>query len=370
MPRFWRLTGKSHRPSTTRVQTFRMWIIACGIAIISSLLYSSGFLQSTLEMSNHKTQQHDCTDKIPKAAFYASRLTNSTFLIKEYDDVYSEHPNIYAKVVSAANSILIVDTGCGGVSNDSTIEITNLREFIENVAVDQNDGKPLNEHGRMKYIVVSTHCHYDHILGNEHFSKDSPILASSYDPEFISPDMLPEHSLCNHLGIDVPTYVPQLVPHLYQLVSDNDEVPLGVTVLHTPGHTPDELALYDEREMMLFVGDTLYEIEPIIFPKEGSIVAWFDSVDYLVKFVKERNVASDEKKVMLNAGHGRVLQPALDVLQASKEFLLDVVEGRIDAHERSENRGEIRVRYDQPSGHFALVCPERLILEARAMRRV
>lgn len=45
------------------------------------------------------------------AAFHTSQLTRSTFLIKEYDDIYSERPHIYAKIIPAANTILIIDTG-------------------------------------------------------------------------------------------------------------------------------------------------------------------------------------------------------------------------------------------------------------------
>jgi glyoxylase-like metal-dependent hydrolase (beta-lactamase superfamily II) len=100
---------------------------------------------------------------VSRAAFNATRLTPSTFLIKEFDDIYSEHPHIYAKLLPTANTLLLIDTGCGGASNDPTIEVTSLREYIETVGVDKNGGKPLNEGGRMGYIVVLSHCHYDHI---------------------------------------------------------------------------------------------------------------------------------------------------------------------------------------------------------------
>lgn len=102
-------------------------------------------------------------DRLAKAAFQATRLTSSTFLIKEYNDIYSEQPHIYAKLVSSANTILIIDTGCGGASNDPDITIKSLREFIETVKVEDNNGLPLNEGGGMNYIVALTHCHYDHI---------------------------------------------------------------------------------------------------------------------------------------------------------------------------------------------------------------
>jgi len=83
-------------------------------------------------------------------------------MIKEYDDIYSEHPFIYVKLVPSS-SVVVVDTGCGGASTEPDTQITSLREFIETVGLDENEGKPLNEGGKMQYIVVTTHCHYDHI---------------------------------------------------------------------------------------------------------------------------------------------------------------------------------------------------------------
>lgn len=103
------------------------------------------------------------TNRLAKAAFQATRLTSSIFLIREYNDIYSEQPHIYAKLVSSANTMLIIDTGCRGASNDPDIIIKSYREFIETVRIEDNNGLPLNECGSMNYIVTITHCHYDHI---------------------------------------------------------------------------------------------------------------------------------------------------------------------------------------------------------------
>ncbi|KAJ3871249.1 Metallo-hydrolase/oxidoreductase [Lentinula edodes] len=335
------------------------------------------------------------------SAFTATRLTSNTFLIKEYDDIYSEHPHIYAIIFPStsnlsnisntsessskvghnmAGTIILIDTGCGGASNDPEVRVTNIREFIETVDVPENGGRPLNgldsqsglEAGkRMRYIVVLTHCHYDHIRN----SSDSPILASSHSPEFLSD--IPEHSLCAFLNISTPEYTPTLVPHghtISNLILSN--ISSHVTVLHTPGHTPDSLTIYDSTSCppMLYVGDSLYEYEPIIFPKEGSIVDWFSSIEALIGFVrmKER-----EKRVLLNAGHVTCLKPALENFQAVKRFMEDVVSGREPVRRRWVKRGEETVEYRQsrqegteanttPVGasRFSLICPERLILEA------
>lgn len=96
-------------------------------------------------------------------AFTARRLTPSTFLIIEWDDVWEEHPFIYAKIVPAAQTILLLDTGCGGQTTNPDIGLKDLRTFIETVPVDDNKGKPLNPGGKLSYIVVQSHCHYDHI---------------------------------------------------------------------------------------------------------------------------------------------------------------------------------------------------------------
>ncbi|TFK72915.1 Metallo-hydrolase/oxidoreductase [Pluteus cervinus] len=307
-----------------------------------------------------------------KSAFRATRLTATTFLIKEYDDVYAERPHIYAKIVPSADTILVVDMGCGGRSVDPDVEVTSLREFIETFPVQDNDGKALNPGGTMSYIIVTTHCHYDHILAIEQFA-GSPILASSHSPEFLSPSALPHNTLCSSLGLELPQYTPTLVPHGFE-IHTSEGTPTGVKVLHTPGHTPDELALYDETEKMLYVGDTLYEKERIIFPNEGSISIWFSSMDFMIDFVEKENrrimgvPGGQSGEVLINAGHATSLRPALEVLNGAKAFLAEVVEGKELVKRKYVVRGEMNVEYDQESGQFSLRCPEKLVVEAQTQK--
>ncbi|KAI0072537.1 Metallo-hydrolase/oxidoreductase [Panus rudis PR-1116 ss-1] len=316
-----------------------------------------------------------------KAAFKATLLsssstpnhTSSTFLITEHSDIYDEHPFIYAKLVPEANTILLIDTGCGGATDKPEIEITSLREFMEVVPIEENGGKPLNDGsregkgGKMGYVVVLSHCHYDHILGVEQFASDSAIYASAHDPTFLSPTNLPKHSLCKDMGISTPQYTPVLLPDNHELAIGG--VSLGMRVLHTPGHTPDEVALWDEEEGMLYVGDTLYEWAPIIFPNEGSIVTWFRSVDSLVRLVSEHSRHSG-LRIRISCGHVTAGQDALDVLRKTREFMVDVVKGKEKVRERFEKRGEVCVQYVQEGMRFSLVCPERLVKEAQTEQDV
>lgn len=53
---------------------------------------------------------------------------------------------------------------------------------------------------------------------------------------------------------------------------------LGMSIIHTPGHTPDELAWYDHEEMHLSCGDSFYEegpdSMPIIMARESNLIEW------------------------------------------------------------------------------------------------
>jgi glyoxylase-like metal-dependent hydrolase (beta-lactamase superfamily II) len=316
--------------------------------------------------------------KLP--AFTARRLTQTTFLIVEWDDLFNEHPFIYAKVVPSAKTILIMDTGCGGATHNPEIGLKSLREFIETVNIPDNNGKPLNEGGKMKYIVVESHCHYDHIrrcsfwyssstcwsslelkVGVEPFATDSLILGSSHSPTFVSPENFPKNSECNALGLRAPVYELTLVPHLHEITSSSG-LSMGLTVLHTPGHTPDELALWDANEKMLYVGDTLYEDDPIIFPTGGSLPVWFSTMDRLIELVKTQ---PDSENVLINCGHATALRPALEVLRTCRKFMENVVSGEEPLKRRYLRRGTWCVEFKEDKGRFSLICPERLVLEAK-----
>ena len=197
----------------------------------------------------------------------------------------------------------------------------------------------------------------------EQFSNDSLILASSYCPSFLSPENLPQNTQCKRLKISVPKYKPTLVDHESLVVFNGKST--GLQILHTPGHTPDELALWDAKERMLYVGDTVYEWEPIIFPPEGDIVQWFETMDYLIEFVTNEERSLGRNPVKINAGHDTSMVGALEVLEQGKTFLADVISGKERVKKRTIVDGVTLVSYARKDGRFSLRCPEKLVLDAR-----
>lgn len=92
--------------------------------------------------------------------FSCSKLNETTFLVVE-DDKWGEQPFIYVKVYES--SLVLIDTGCGGAAKDESVKLTSLRQFLETYAVADNDDQPLNPGARAAYVVLCTHCHFDHI---------------------------------------------------------------------------------------------------------------------------------------------------------------------------------------------------------------
>lgn len=97
--------------------------------------------------------------------------------------------------------------------------------------------------------VVNTHMHWDHIGGNGFFStakihiheKDAPVLekgdATMSNATYFSAKMKP---------VKVATKL-----------KDGDML-FGFKIIHTPGHSPGSICLYDAKEKILISGDTLF----------------------------------------------------------------------------------------------------------------
>lgn len=258
-------------------------------------------------------------DLHPECPFSISALNDekSLFLIRERDK-YGEYPNIYAKIVSAiastafrssaAKLIVLCDTGCG-----TNISINghpasfdphgrwNIGSFLE---------ATINPRERLPYLIITSHCHYDHILGIANLPK-STVLSSAHQRSFITPRAnLAEHSLCNDVGVPVPDFKVGIWAEDFQKVvlntTGSQSIPTGITILQTPGHTPDSLAWFDSTlsPPHIFIGDTLYERQsettnhptwgreppmPTIFNINSNLADWSESMEKMIKFVRERN---------------------------------------------------------------------------------
>lgn len=210
--------------------------------------------------------------------FATRRLEPGIFLV-------SEPVHVNSFLVEGDSSAALIDTGLG---------IADIRQVAEDLA--SHD-----------VFALNTHYHFDHSGGNYQFGTrliheagaaaiERPVDQEVYRryAQFITEltDTLPRFRDLDekyfHFLSDETT--PRRLPDGFdpaawsyqpttatRTLRDGDKVDLGgreLTVLHTPGHTPDCICLLDEKNGVLFGGDTI-NTGPIYAQLGDSDVAAF-----------------------------------------------------------------------------------------------
>jgi glyoxylase-like metal-dependent hydrolase (beta-lactamase superfamily II) len=333
---------------------------------------------------------------LPSTSFVSRRVNASTFLIIE-DDSYGEQPYIYAKIYS--NHLIITDTGCNSPRSTEP-SLTSLRQYVETYPLALNQGQPLNPYGKKHYIIICSHCHYDHILGIPQFLSAEPtIVASDFDKQFLLKN-LPAHSLCKYMDVATPKYT---ISHWAQHM-DTLSLPgihLRIQFLHIPGHTPDSLAWYDIDEHHLYVGDTFYQRirstlitelpdeagqvpgaglpatqAAIIFPEEGgNWIQFMSSLDILLSFVLHKNSELRRQhglghevmpRVKVGCGHMTYDADAEHMIVEVRAMFERIIAGKVPVTSSGEKRGVINDYWiESEDSKYSVMAPRHLAEEAR-----
>lgn len=100
-----------------------------------------------------------------------------------------------------------------------------------------------------------THGHFDHILGVYGLKEftGAKVLIHKLDGDCLSDE---NKSLCSW---EYPGKQKKMSADI--LLSDNDKISIGdavLRVMHTPGHTKGGVCYIDEKDKLIFSGDTLF----------------------------------------------------------------------------------------------------------------
>lgn len=333
-------------------------------------------------------------DSARHTSFISRRVNGSTFLVIE-DDGYGEQPYIYVKVYE--QYLLLTDTGCNNPRSKAP-SLTSLRDYLETYPVLQNKGQCLNPHGKKEYVIVCSHCHYDHILGIPQFlSADPTIIASEFNKSFLLKD-LDEHSLCKYVHVSTPKYtIAHWASHMEYFSLSG--VPFRIQFLQVPGHTPDSLAWYDLDEHHLYVGDTFYERRrsrpipelpddagqvpglpatqaAIIFPEEGgNWIQYMSSLDMLLSFVLHQNMElrrqhglrhESPPRVKVGCGHLTYEGDAENTILEVRELFERIIAGKVPVTRSGKKRGVIHDFWlESEESKYSVMAPRHLAEEAR-----
>lgn len=103
--------------------------------------------------------------------------------------------------------------------------------------------------------LLNTHCHIDHVLGNDH-------VKSKYDPPFLIhknevPVLKAVGSYASNYGF---AKYQEVLPDGF--LSEKDKLEWGKSkfeILFLPGHAPGHVGFYNAEEKILISGDVLFE---------------------------------------------------------------------------------------------------------------
>jgi glyoxylase-like metal-dependent hydrolase (beta-lactamase superfamily II) len=129
------------------------------------------------------------------------------------------------------NGIILIDVGM-----DSSDIIMELEKHI-----DLNDLE----------LIILTHCHYDHSGGAGGVAEATGAKIAIHKND--APLLLNPHASASRLfGKNASIIVPDI------LLAGGEKFG-ELEIIHTPGHTPGGICLYDQKSKVLFSGDTVFQ---------------------------------------------------------------------------------------------------------------
>ena len=154
---------------------------------------------------------------------------------------------IFQFAIFGINSYVVYDpdTRCCAIIDPG---MTNCKE--ENAIVDFIDRNKLS----VKY-VINTHLHIDHAVGNEFLTDkyNVPVLAHELDRP------LGERMLLQAQMFGLPERFKNV--EISEYLHDGEIIKIGngeLKVICVPGHSQGSVALYDEKDNFVIVGDALF----------------------------------------------------------------------------------------------------------------
>jgi len=217
--------------------------------------------------------------------FTIEEIDHETIAISEYGHWEQTHAYLFIGKETAA----LIDTGTG---------IGNIKKEVEQLT-------------DLPITVITTHCHWDHIGNHGHFdliaihADDQDWLEAGLpiSSEFVKSELMKEP-----FSVDPP---PDFSLDRYQvftgkatnIFNDGDQIDLGnrkLEILHTPGHSPGHICVYEEDKGYLATGDILYE---------GTVYAHYPSTDPVALANSVHRLANLPGVKKILPGHNRINIP-------------------------------------------------------------
>lgn len=205
-------------------------------------------------------------------------------------------------------------------------------------------------HGPIRYVINTEH-HVDHIFGNYYFKGAGTVVEHKglYDNFMVvTPDLDPFAYAHEALPTDDPDGE-AIFPQRDEYYRDPNKATIVFTgdltlrvgdhtfnLIHTPGHTPGQIAVHVPEERAVFTGDTIFS-ECQTWLMTSNVDQWLEALEQI------RQLDVDH----LIPGHGPVT--TLKYVDTQRAMLLDWKSSVADAVAKGWTREETvaRVRFDE-----------------------
>ena len=229
-------------------------------------------------VENRGINKENWWDKLPRAAWKDFKQLKTP---SDWFETYQITPNVIAiyepgqfeEVISylilGTQKALLWDTGTG---------IGDIKKVVSSLT-------------DLEIIVLNSHTHYDHVGGNHQFDtiyniqtaftkKNALGKPHAIAKEFISGDWIWKPT---PTSFQKATYQskPFTTTHWVQHEEQIDLGEIVLTILHTPGHTPDAICLLDKTNRLLFTGDTFYPAPLYAHFGESNVDTYLETANYL-----------------------------------------------------------------------------------------
>jgi hydroxyacylglutathione hydrolase len=146
-------------------------------------------------------------------------------------------------LISNEDGIILIDTGLPGNSS----KIINY--------IKQNLNRSPSELG----TIVITHNHFDHVgsLSKMKEITGAKVAIHPDDADYIRGKEKHVGSKFMNALIKMYQIIYRTKPVNPEILLNNDDMVDGYQVIHTPGHTPGSICLYNPENKVIFVGDNL-----------------------------------------------------------------------------------------------------------------
>ena len=179
-------------------------------------------------------------------------------------------------VFDKTKECVIIDPGCYTISEKDTLQ------------------KYISTNNLIPVKLINTHCHIDHILGNNFIAKtyDLELEMNANDMELIKSS----NEIAQLYGFT--DY--EMSPLPKKFLNEGDTLEFGNSqfkILFTPGHAPGHISLYSEKDGLLISGDVLFN------NSIGRTDLAGGNYDLLIESIKNKILTLNDNTIVY-CGHG------------------------------------------------------------------